>query len=254
MPPSACSNFPLRLAMAPVKRPFSWPKSSHSISSSGMAAQFTSTKGCAARRLCVVDGARHQFLARAVLARDEHPGIGGCHPVDGVADVQHRFAVADHVVARRMGAPQLGVLLLQPALLDAVADDRQQALLFPGFLQEVVGPQPAALHRGLLVAVGGDDDHVRAGRFLADALQDLEPVHARHLDVEQDDVRLFLGQEFEGPESILGQPGLETVILEQALQGDADALLVVDDQDALGHRARLLGVGGPWGGPPRSPS
>ena len=52
MPPSASSNLPLRAASAPVKAPFSWPNSSLSISSSGIAAQFTSTNGPSARRLC----------------------------------------------------------------------------------------------------------------------------------------------------------------------------------------------------------
>ena len=36
-----------------------------------MAAQFTATKGCAARGLRV-DGARQQLLARAALAQDQH--------------------------------------------------------------------------------------------------------------------------------------------------------------------------------------
>ena len=43
VPPFACSNFPFLLAAAPVKAPFSWPKSSDSMSSVGNAAQFTAT-------------------------------------------------------------------------------------------------------------------------------------------------------------------------------------------------------------------
>ncbi len=45
VPLSARSNLPLRWATALVNAPFSWPKSSLSISSSGMAAQLTSIKG-----------------------------------------------------------------------------------------------------------------------------------------------------------------------------------------------------------------
>ena len=51
VPPLACSNLPLRCLMAEVKAPRSWPNSSLSISSEGMAAQFTSTKGKAERAL-----------------------------------------------------------------------------------------------------------------------------------------------------------------------------------------------------------
>ncbi|MNR10870.1 hypothetical protein D3C85_1271420 [compost metagenome] len=50
VPPLASSKRPARLVMAPVKAPFSWPKSSLSSSSAGMAPQLTGTKG-ASRRL-----------------------------------------------------------------------------------------------------------------------------------------------------------------------------------------------------------
>ena len=45
MPRSASSNLPRRSAAAPGERPFSWPKSSLSISSVGIAAQLTFTNG-----------------------------------------------------------------------------------------------------------------------------------------------------------------------------------------------------------------
>ncbi|MFZ2053708.1 MAG: hypothetical protein WAU81_05875 [Candidatus Aminicenantales bacterium] len=51
VPPSACSNLPTLRSVAPVKAPFSWPKSSLSINSSGMAAQLTWTNGSLARML-----------------------------------------------------------------------------------------------------------------------------------------------------------------------------------------------------------
>ncbi len=51
VPPCASSKRPRRAASAPVKAPFSWPKSSLSIRPSGRAAQFTLTKARAARGL-----------------------------------------------------------------------------------------------------------------------------------------------------------------------------------------------------------
>jgi len=45
VPPSATSNFPFRRALAPVKAPGSWPKSSEEVSSFGIAPVFTGTKG-----------------------------------------------------------------------------------------------------------------------------------------------------------------------------------------------------------------
>ena len=49
VPPSACSKRPARWRSAPVNAPRSWPNSSDSSSVSGSAAQFTFTKGRAAR-------------------------------------------------------------------------------------------------------------------------------------------------------------------------------------------------------------
>ena len=51
MPRSACSNFPVCFSVAPVNDPFSCPNSSDSISSSGMAAQFTCTNRSRLRKL-----------------------------------------------------------------------------------------------------------------------------------------------------------------------------------------------------------
>ena len=45
VPPSARAKRPRRFAVAPVKAPFTWPKSSDSSSASGMAAQFTLMSG-----------------------------------------------------------------------------------------------------------------------------------------------------------------------------------------------------------------
>jgi len=52
VPLSAHSNLPRFDATAPVNDPFSWPNNSLSMRFSGIAAQFTLTKGPAARWLC----------------------------------------------------------------------------------------------------------------------------------------------------------------------------------------------------------
>jgi hypothetical protein len=53
-----------------------WPNSSLSISSAGIAPQFTGTKGPVAARALLVDQARHQFLAHARTRRRCRPGPG----------------------------------------------------------------------------------------------------------------------------------------------------------------------------------
>jgi len=61
----------------PVNDPFSCPKSSDSISSSGIAAQFTCTNRSRLRRLLRWIARANQFLADAALALNEHRRVGG---------------------------------------------------------------------------------------------------------------------------------------------------------------------------------
>ena len=53
VPPSACSKRPRRVVCAPVKAPRSWPKSSLSSRSFGIAAVLMATNGPCARGLCL---------------------------------------------------------------------------------------------------------------------------------------------------------------------------------------------------------
>ncbi len=61
VPPSASSKRPLRVATAPVNAPFSWPNSSLSSSSAGIAPQLTATKGRLRRGLA-------SWIARATTS------------------------------------------------------------------------------------------------------------------------------------------------------------------------------------------
>ncbi len=61
VPPSASSKRPLRVATAPVKAPFSWPNSSLSSRSAGMAPQFTAMNGRLRRGLAL-------WMARATTS------------------------------------------------------------------------------------------------------------------------------------------------------------------------------------------
>jgi hypothetical protein len=76
----ASSKRPRLRATAPVKAPRSWPKSSLSMSSLGMAAQFTFTKGPLARGERRWIGPGDELLAGAGLAGDEHPHAGLARP------------------------------------------------------------------------------------------------------------------------------------------------------------------------------
>ena len=62
VPPSACSKRPDERAVAPVKAPFSWPNSSASMRSRGMAAMLMATKGPLRRLQNCGARARDEFL------------------------------------------------------------------------------------------------------------------------------------------------------------------------------------------------
>ena len=95
VPPSATSNLPFLRYCAPVKAPFSWPNSSLSSSVSVKRAAVDRHHADEAPRAGGVDGARHQFLAGAAFAGDEHGGLGGADGFDGVEDLLHGGALAD---------------------------------------------------------------------------------------------------------------------------------------------------------------
>ena len=98
---------------APVKAPFTWPKSSLSSRVSGMAPQLTATKGLSRRGLVEWMARGDQLLAGAALAGDQHGGRAVRDLADGVEDLDASAALADDVSKRCCGLqllPELPVL------------------------------------------------------------------------------------------------------------------------------------------------
>ena len=67
---------------------------------------------------------------------------------------------------------------------------------------------------------------------MPELLQDLEPVHAGHLDVEEDEVWRFTLDELDAFVAGGGLQHLVAFVFENHPQRVADGGLVVDDQDA----------------------
>ena len=135
----------------------------------------------------------------------------------------------------------------EASLLEGVADADEDALAVEGLLQEIEGPQLGRLDRRLDGALAGDHDDLGDERPRPQLGQDFETALARHLDVQEDEVDADRVPERLQP--VLAGPGLEefiALVLEDHLQGLADILFVVDDQDPglpLGsHRASVLSV------------
>ena len=160
VPLSAASKSPTRALTAPVKAPRTWPKSSLSTRSTGMAEQLTATKRAIGAVRVLVDGARDELFAGAALAENEHRGRGRRHAEREPVDLAHPRRVADELAE---------VLLLLEPLLEHV--DAVEQLLALGRLgdrhgddvvrrerlgEEIVG---AVFHRGDGVVDVGEGGH-----------------------------------------------------------------------------------------------
>ena len=176
VPPCACSKKPRLRPCAPVNAPRSWPKSSLSISSRGIAAQFTRTNGSSRRGL-------KRWIARltsslpvplspvmSTLAR-----VGATRSICWVQAL-HRGARADHLVARLELGAQLGHGPREPCRPHRVADAHEHPIATQRLLEKIaraeLDRQNGVLHR----RVPAHDDHGQLTRrfFGAQALEHLD--------------------------------------------------------------------------------
>ncbi len=188
-----------------------------------------------------MDGARHQLLAGARLARHQHGGVRDRHAGDHA-----RARAAWRARRRRCGGGaasasrlrlEAQVLGAQRAVLAGAFDQHRQLVRVEGLDQVVVGPGLHGAHGRVDRGVGGHDHdrQVRVGGLQA-SLQ-VEPVHAGHLDVEEGDVVGAAGRQVQRLAGVLGHVDLVAVLPEPAAQGLAHDGLVVDHQQAQGGRA-----------------
>src|SRR5438874_2671370 len=197
-----------------------------------------------APRAVVVERVGDQLLPRAARAADEDRQIRVRHLADHVEHALHRRALADQAPE----AIRARDLLLQeperaPHLhaVEQALDDQLELVVVEGLGDVVGGAQLHRLDGDLLRAEGGDHDDRRLRRVLAHPAQHLHAAHALQAEVGDDEVVAGLR---EPPEGLLAREhGIDLVPAraEQALDGDADRALVVDDQDAAPHGASASG-------------
>ncbi len=139
----------------------------------------------------VVEATRHQLLAGAGLAEDQHVGRGVADVGDQLAQRLDRRRAADDPLRQVLAAGQLATqradLAGQPALLQGAAGDLDQAFRREGLLHEVVGAGVHRLYRHGDVAVTGDQHHRQARVEGLETLQQGQAVDAGQADVADDD-------------------------------------------------------------------
>ena len=170
----------------------------------------------------------HQILAGAVLAGDQHLGLGRRRPPDLGDEPLDRRALAEDA-ERIRGRARFGEA--QRRDLCGLRQDVEEALRIDGLLDEVERPALERLHRGRDRALARNHDDARLRRLLADHRQRLEPAHARHVDVEQDGVEAPLLHRFERSHAVGRYGHAVPFVLQHAAQRSADLRIVVDHQD-----------------------
>ena len=148
-------------------------------------------------RRTLVDRARHQLLADAALAANQHGDVAVGHLLDDQRHVAHRRTVAPAderlaLVVAQLPA-EVGQLVDQPAALDGLLDrgvERDFAKAFRvARLDHIVrGTQADGLDDGLRLLAAGQHDHLQLRARGFQRLQRLQAVHAGHRHVEQHDV------------------------------------------------------------------
>ena len=76
----------------------------------------------------------------------------------------------------------------------------------------------------------GDHHYDRTWGFVAQAGQHVQSIHAGHLHVEEDHIRMVGCRSQQPIRTVLGRPHLMSFILENLDERFADAFFVVDDQ------------------------
>jgi hypothetical protein len=151
-----------------------------------------------------------------------------------VIEALHRRALSDHLVSAALLAQRLELLdgVFQR---ERVPQRDQQPIPTDGLFQEIARPQAGGLHGRLDGPVPRHHQHRKARARLEQLLEDGEPVHVRQLDVQEHGVdrpcERNLQPELPGP----GQLGVVARQLQRLAEREEDVLLVVDEEDAVGH-------------------
>ena len=187
----------------------------------------------------LVDRARDQFLPDPALTQQEHRRVGGGRSANGLGDLPERWALPDHLVANVRGLPPRSVLVLQAVPVEGIPNRDAHALAGQRFLQEIERPQLGRLDRRADGPMTRDHHDRQDFVEISDPPQRLEPVHARHLDVEKHEV---WGLSLDERDPFLPgwcQQTLVPVVLEDHPERLPDGQFIVDDENARLHQMAI---------------
>ena len=160
-------------------------------------------EGATAHRRAVVDLAGDDLLACTALACDQDGGVGGCDLPDDLLDVGHLGALADEGALVLLA--RLGVLddVAEVRGLDQALDLDAQLLRVEGLDDVVLGPFLECRHCVADVPMGTDHDHRHAEALAAYPANQVQAIHARHLQIDKDGVIGLVTQHALGRQPVL---------------------------------------------------
>ena len=131
-----------------------------------------------------MDGARHQFLARARFTDYQHGCRGGSHPGDQLVNIQHARALALDLRHLRSHRPRRRTCLSgKPPALQRTRHGLAQFFDVEGFGDIVVGAVADGFHGTGDVAECGDENDRRAWCLFGKGAQHIHAAHSFHADV-----------------------------------------------------------------------
>ena len=171
---------------------------------------------CAAVAL-LMQAPGHQFLSGAVGAGDQHPGIGGGHLRDDVADLLQGSGRTHHLLAVNLFLEDL-VVLHQRGALGRVLDRNKYAVQVErlGYVVECTALD--AVDGGFQVTVAGNHHHGGIDTLLPHVVQHFVAVLDGHLDIAENHVIMLLGQHLDAGCAILRQIHVITLVGEDFLE------------------------------------
>ena len=186
-----------------------------------------------AARTVVVDGARHQFLARAGLAGDQNRARRAGHGLEELEEIAHRTTASDDAlepIPIPELRPEVLVLGLQPPLLQRRRQDVQQVVEGERLHHEVGGPALDGGDRVLHRAVAGDDHRHDLRIALERELDHFGAVDAGQPQIGDDRVEGEVGQQVARSFAALRFRHAVAVLDEALGRRFAKRLLVLDEE------------------------
>ena len=206
--------------------------------SSGIAAQFTWTKGPRVRLLFA-------WIARATssLPVPDSPvmrtvALVGAERRIAFFDLLHGRAFADHLIVALETEPQTANFLFELLALGCVSNRQQDTFGFQGLLDEVESAELRRLHCGLYVSVSANDDDLGSRRLLLELLESIQTIDARHLDIQENEIGRVGLNCLQGLRTGGRLQDLEAFVLQSPAHRLSDGLFVVHDEYARFHERR----------------